>query len=317
MVTGLGSELGSLVAAILEDESWVSEIEGLDTTPPRRRLKRSLFHLVEPFQHARTSELIAHFNPHVIIHLGIWEPHARLNTDDARLHTDELAHAVFDAAHSIPALESLVVRSGVEVYGKYGHWPCLPDENSALDPQSTFGQMLLAIEQQATELAVARGTAIATLRFGSVIGPHVPSPLGRLLRLPVVPYNPFGNPKFSVIEDNDAATAIVAAARHQPHGIANIIADGAISITAAASKGRRLALPIIGPAWGATCAISRLAGAPVPDHVSELLQHGRGAFSSSSEAMLGFTPGISTANAISRLYAWPSIMRVPAYRDVA
>lgn len=317
MVTGMGGELGSLVATLLEDESWVGEIEGLDTNPPRRRLKRSTFHLVKPFHHSRTSEIISDFNPHVIIHLGVWEPHARLNTHDAKIHSDELAHAVLDAVKVIPAIESFVVRSGVEVYGTYGHWPRLPDEQSLLDPQSTFGHMLVGLEQQATALAMARGTSIATLRLGTVIGPHVPSPLGRLLRLPTVPYNPFGNPQFSLIGDHDAATAIVAAARHQSDGIANITADGSMSVSAAANIGHHLALPVIGPAWWVTRAISSIAGAPVPDHVSELLQHGRGALCETSAKLFGFTPRLSTAEVIRRLYAWPNIVRVPTQRRVA
>lgn len=317
MVTGMGGELGSLVTTLLEDEPWAGEIEGLDMNPPRRRLKRSTFHLVEPFHHARTSEIISRFNPHLIIHLGVWEPHARLNTHDAKIHGDELAHAVFDAAHSIPALESFVVRSGVEVYGTFGHWPRCPDENSELDPQSTFGHMLVALEQQAVSLAITRGTSIAILRLGTVIGPHVPSPLGRLLRLPAVPYNPIGNPQFSVIGDHDAATAIVAAARHQSDGIANITAPGSMSISAAANIGRRLALPVIGPAWWVTRAISSIAGAPVPDHVSELLQHGRGAHCGKSAELIGFTPRLSTADVIGSLYAWPNIVRVPTQRKVA
>lgn len=317
MVTGMGGELGSLVTTLLEDEPWVGEIEGLDMNPPRRRLKRSTFHLLEPFQHSRTSEIISSFNPHAIIHIGVWEPHARLNTRDAKVHSDDLAHSVFDAARLTPALESFVVRSGIEVYGTHGHWPLLPDERSALAPQSTFGRMLVDIERQATELAVARGTSIATLRLGTVIGPHVPSPLGRLLRLPAVPYNPIGNPQFSLIEDRDAARAIVAAARHQFHGITNITAHGFISISAAANIGRRLALPVIGPAWWVARAISNIAGAPVPDHVSELLQHGRGAQCADSAELFGFTPRLSTADVIRRLYAWPSIVRVPAQRKVA
>ncbi|MEO8163324.1 MAG: NAD-dependent epimerase/dehydratase family protein, partial [Ilumatobacteraceae bacterium] len=249
MVTGIGGELGSLVAALLEDESWVGEIEGLDTNPPRRRLKRSTFHLVDHSHRSRISEIISTFNPHVLIHLAIWEPHARLNTTAAKIHSDGLALGVIDAANEIPALESLIIRSGVEVYGTYGHWPRLPDERSLLDPQSTFGHMLVRLEQQTTAVAAARGTAIAQLRLGTVIGPHVPSPLGRLLRLPAVPFNPLGNPRFSVIGHQDAARAIIAAAHHNAHGIANISADGSISVSTAAGIGRRLALPVIGPAW--------------------------------------------------------------------
>lgn len=317
MVTGMGGELGSLVASLLESESWVGEIEGLDTSPPRRRLKRSTFHLVDPSDRSRIAEIISTFNPHVIIHLAIWEPHARLNTRAAEIHSAQLAQGVIDAANENPALESLVIRSGVEVYGIHGHWPRLPDEQSPLDPGSTFGHMLVGLEQRASAVAKARGISIAKLRLGTVIGPHVPSPLGRLLRLPAVPFNPLGNPQFSVIGDHDAAMAIIAAAQHQAHGVANISAHGSISVSAAANVGHRLALPVIGPAWWLTRTISSIAGAPVPDHVSELLQHGRGALCSASTELFGFTPRLTTSEVISRLYAWPSIVRVPSQRKVA
>lgn len=317
MVTGMGGELGSLVATLLEDESWVGEVEGLDTNPPRRRLKRSTFHLVGPSHRSRIAEIISSFNPHVIIHLAVWEPHARLNTHSAKIHSDELALGVTDAASEVPALESLVLRSGVEVYGTHGHWPLLPDEHSLLDPQSTFGHMLVGLEQRTSAVAKVRGVSIAKLRLGTVIGPHVPSPLGRLLRLPAVPFNPFGNPQFSVIGDHDAARAIIAAAQHHAHGIANISADGSISVSAAANIGRRLALPVIGPAWWLTRTISGIAGAPVPDHVSELLQHGRGALCTTSTKLFGFTPRLTTTEVITRLYAWPSIVRVPSQQKVA
>lgn len=317
MVTGMGGELGSLVAALLENESWVSEIEGLDTNPPRRRLKRSTFHLVYRSDRSRIAEIISTFDPHVIIHLAIWEPHARLNTRAAKIHSDDLALGVIDAAKENPALESLVIRSGVEVYGTYGHWPRLPDEQSLLDPRSTFGHMLVGLEQRTSAVAMARGISIATLRLGTVIGPHVPSPLGRLLRLPAVPFNPFGNPQFSVIGDHDAARAIVAAAQHKAHGVANISAHGSISVSAATSIGHRLALPVIGPAWWLTRTVSSIAGAPVPDHVSELLQHGRGALCAASTELFGFIPRLTTTEVISRLYAWPTIVRVPSQQKVA
>ena len=317
LVTGMGGELGSLVAALLEDESWVGEIAGLDANPPRRRLKRSAFHLIDPFDNSRVSEIILNFNPHVILHLGVWEPDARLRTRDARTFSDQFARGILEAAKVAPALQSLVVRSGIEVYGTFGHWPRLPDEKSALDPQSTFGHMLVDLEKRASELANTRGIAIATLRFATIIGPHVPSPLGRLLRLPTVPYNPFGNPQFSVIGDHDAARAIVTAAANQCDSIVNISAVGSISVASVANIGRRLAVPVIGPAWWVTRAVSGIAGAPVPDHVNELLLHGRGASCGAAASLLGFTPQFTTAEIIARLYDWPSIVRITSDRRVA
>ena len=57
-------------------------------------------------------------------------------------------------------------------------------------------------------------------------GPHVPSPLGRLLRLPVVPVSLLADPAFSVIDDQDAATAVVAAAAHRFDGPVNVVVAG-------------------------------------------------------------------------------------------
>ena len=154
VVTGLGGELGSLVGSLLEEDSSIGEIVGVDTNPPRRRLKRSAFHLVESSDRDRISTIINDANPHVIIHLGVWEPHARLNTADARLHTEQLGEAVFETAHGLPALESLVLRSGIEVYGSLANWPHQPNEHQALEPDSEFGHMLLALEHRAAELAM-------------------------------------------------------------------------------------------------------------------------------------------------------------------
>ena len=104
VVTGLGGELGSLVGSLLEEDSSIGEIVGIDTNPPRRRLKRSAFHLVDSSDRDRIGTIINDANPHVIIHLGVWEPHARLNTADAKQHTEQLGEAVFETAHGLPAL---------------------------------------------------------------------------------------------------------------------------------------------------------------------------------------------------------------------
>ena len=40
LITGMGGELGSLVAALAENTDWAGEILGIDVDPPRRLLKR-------------------------------------------------------------------------------------------------------------------------------------------------------------------------------------------------------------------------------------------------------------------------------------
>src|SRR5690606_18108715 len=99
----------------------------------------------------------------------------------------------------------------------------------------------------------------------------VPSPLGRLLRQPSVPFSVLADPPFAVIEDGDAAHAIVAAARNGLAEPVNVVAPGAITVLQAARRGRRLPIPLVGPEWRIARLLSHLVGAPIPDHVGELM----------------------------------------------
>lgn len=317
LVTGMGGELGSLVTSHLEQCDWVGGIAGCDVDPPRRLLRRAQFERVASNDHRRITSLVRGFNPQVIVHMGVWEPHARLSTSEARTHTEQMTRAVFDAAHEVEALESVVVRSGVEIYGASTHSPRIAVESTPILPTTTYGHMLNAIEHQANDLHIARGVPVCTLRLAPVLGPHVPSPLGRILRMPAVPYHGIGNPAFSVVEDHDAAHAFCSAAERAVHGIVNIVANGAISVLRAAMVGRRLPVPSFGPGWWMARNISLAAGAPVPDHVADLLTNGRLVASNEAAHLLRFAPNHSTAEVIDRLYQWPSIERVPARRQVA
>src|SRR6478736_6496682 len=98
----MGGDLGSRTAALLEDEPWVDAMLGMDTDPPRRRLHRSEFHLVRPSDHDR----------------------------------------ILDAVTECRALESIVVRSGVEVYGRARGSLTRPDESAPVAPTSQFGRNL-------------------------------------------------------------------------------------------------------------------------------------------------------------------------------
>ena len=126
LVSGMGGDLGSRVAEQLEQEAWVGELVGIDVDPPRRRLHRAAFHLISPVEHDRTVETITAFDPHVVVHLAVWEPHSRASPSTARQLTDDAATSILGAAAECRALESVVVRSGIEVYGRAHGAPTRP-----------------------------------------------------------------------------------------------------------------------------------------------------------------------------------------------
>ncbi|MGA9279407.1 MAG: hypothetical protein WBV89_20835, partial [Ilumatobacter sp.] len=78
-----------------------------------------------------------------------------------------------------------------------------------------------------------------------------------------------------------------------------------------------IAVPTFGPQWPFARRISHLAGAPVPDHVAELLIHGRLADNGRMRELLGVVPEQTTPQVIDDLYGWPSVIRRPARKQVA
>lgn len=315
LVSGMGSELGSLVAVKLEAEPWVGSLVGIDSDPPRRRLRKAEFHLIAPSQRDRIVDVVTAFNPHVLINISVWEPDARAGLRDARAFTADSAVAIIGAAAECPALESFVTRSGIEVYGRARGTGTRPDESAPVHPTSEFGKMLANLEQQSTVLAGRAGLAIGTLRLAPVLGKHVPSPLGRLLRQPIVPYSVLADSPFAVVQDGDAADAFVAAAARRLNEPLNIVAPGAITTLQALVRGRRIPMPLFGPGWGLAARLSHFVGAPIPDHVVEVMHRGRLADGSRAVEVLGSAPAYTTPQVIDHLYEWESVVRVGSINE--
>lgn len=313
----MGGDLGSRVAALLEDESWVAQLTGLDVDPPRRRLRRADFHLISPVDHDRIVDTITTLNPHVVVHIAVWEPFSRATPGRARQLTDDAVTSILGAAAECRALESVIVRSGTEVYGRAHGAPTRPDESADVDPTSDYGRMLADIERTAAAIGKRVGVTVGAIRMGTVLGPHVPSPLGRLLRMPAVPFSVLADPPFAVVEDVEVARAFVEAARRRLAEPVNVVANGAITALQAARRGRRVPIPLVGPDWRIAKVLSALFGAPIPDHVVETLHRGRLADNSRMEELVGFRAEATTSDVVAKLYQWPTVVRVPPRNAVA
>ncbi len=77
LITGMGGELGTRVAQLLEELPSVEAVAGLDVEPPRRRLRRAEFHRIDPRDRHRTVAVVRAFEPTAVVHLGVYEPNAR------------------------------------------------------------------------------------------------------------------------------------------------------------------------------------------------------------------------------------------------
>jgi UDP-glucose 4-epimerase len=319
----MGGDFGAKTAALIEADPAVEAVLGLDAYPPRRRLHRSEFRRIDPRDRARTAAAVRELAPTVVVHLGVWEPDARATPSLAHRRTMEGTRAALGAAASTGQLEHLLVRSGIEVYGRGPGTPRRPDEDVPLRPTSPYGRTLASVEREAAAVGRMAEIPVGLLRFAPTVGVQYPSPLSRLLRLPAVPVNalsftPIEPAAFALLDVEDAAAAFAAALRTRLDGAVNVVPEGTITPLGAARLGGRVPLPIVAPGWVGTRALSRAIGAPIPSHVHELLLRGRQADGAKALDVLGVAPQRPTEAVVRALYDWaPVVYLRPGQAEVA
>ena len=184
LVTGMGGELGTRVAQLIEARDWATEIVGVDFVPPRRRLRRAQFRRIDPRDGERLAAFVEEYAPNVVAHFGVYEPASRMTPESARERTESCTSATLTAAASTGALEYVVLRSGLEVYGPPSARVSVPDEDAVPGPTTPYGRSLLSVEAAAKGLALRSGVPVGALalRAGARIaraepvGPAAPAP---------------------------------------------------------------------------------------------------------------------------------------------
>lgn len=316
VITGMGGAIGTGIAQKLESDPD-NQILGVDMLPPRRHLHRAEFHLVRPGEVSLRTRLIRDFDPEVIIHMGVYEPHARSNPVDSTRRTRAVTRSVFHAGLDCISLRHIVVRSGIEVYGRQHGTALRPDEDAPINPTTRFGRALAEVEESARAFMSLREIPVTILRFAPIVGPYIPSPLGRFLRLPVVPVAaPLDSP-IQLIHIDDVRDATIAAVRARVGGAFNIVGDGAVTGSQAARMGRRLVVPVWGPGWQLSKIVTAAFGSPLPEHTAEAMRRGQTADGSRARTELDFVPARTTRECVEDLYEWASIIRVDVDRGAA
>jgi UDP-glucose 4-epimerase len=293
----------------------VAEVAGFDFVPPRRRLRRATFKRIDPRDRDRLVDFVADFAPDAVAHFGIYEPDSRMAPREAQHCSEACTVHALGAAARAGHLERIALRSGLEIYGRGRGHPLVPDEHAPLAPTTPYGRTLLEVEAVAAGVGRRHDVAIAALRYAVVAGSHVPSPLGRLLRLPAVPVPALADPPFALLHPDDAARAMVEALVQGYDGPLNVVGPGAASPWQAARFGGRIPLPVLGAGWRLACKAAEFAGAPVPPHVLEVLRDGRVADGGRAVDELGLGFVHPTQEILADLYEWATVQ--PLHRHAS
>jgi nucleoside-diphosphate-sugar epimerase len=98
LVTGMGGELGTRVAQLIEAREWASEVVGVDFVPPRRRLRRAQFRRIDPRDRDRLAAFVDEYAPNIVAHFGVYEPASRMTPASARERTEACTSVALNAA---------------------------------------------------------------------------------------------------------------------------------------------------------------------------------------------------------------------------
>ncbi|GGO13864.1 UDP-glucose 4-epimerase [Microbispora rosea subsp. aerata] len=195
----------------------------------------------------------------------------------------------------------VVVRSTTAVYGSSPHAPAVFTEDTEPVEVSHHGYARDATEVETYVRGFARrrpDVTTTTLRFATLMGPRVDSPLTRYFSQPVLPTVLGFDPRLQFVHEDDAVEVLCRMARADHPGVFNVAGDGVLLLSQAVRRTGRPMVPMPSPAFRLVSGLAR--GARLVDFSPEqlaLMSHGRAVDTAKLAAELGWRPKYSTAAA--------------------
>lgn len=302
LITGVGSRMGSLLAARLERDPGVEYVAGLDTRRPSVELERTEF-IEADIRDPGIGARIPPTGVDTIVHNQIVrQPGPGMSS--RAMHDINVMGSLqlLAACESVPTLHTIVVRGSAGVYGAEPHAPqFFREEMARLFPLRTrFQRDVAEIENYfATYARRHEGVCCTMMRYQPAIGPALQTQITRYLSQPVCPIYLGFDPRIQLVHIEDALEALVAAVRNPVSGAVNVAGPGTIGLLRMIRLAGRRALPIASPLFGAVTEAGRRLGM---DSYSEdfrrLLRYGRGVDTRRLTEELGYTPRHSTVDAV-------------------
>ena len=279
LVTGVANELGTMVAAELEQRDDIEEVIAVDTAEPQRPLVRTEFVRAD-LRNPLVGRIIEASEVDTIVHLGT---HTGPSNSGGRSRMKELnvlgAMQLFAAASSSEHVRRVVCKSSSAVYGSRPDGPAVRTEEDALDETADDGWSRDAreVERYARTMAQRRPDIdLVVLRFANFLGAELNSVFASFFSLPVVPSVLGHDPRLQFVHERDAVGVLERAAVDGPAGTYNVAAPGVLYLSQCVRLAGRVPAPVPGPLAGLVGAVVRRAGRVdfTPEQL-QVLQYGR------------------------------------------
>ena len=305
LITGVGSYLGTLLAARLERDPQFEAVVGLDTRKPRRQLERTeLIHA--DIRDPGIAPLIAAAEVDTVVHNSIVrQPSPGMSA--RAMHDINVIGSLqlLGACEQAPSIGAIVIRGSAGIYGAEPHAPqFFGEEMTRLFPLRTrFQRDVAEIENYFETYSVRHPQITCTMmRYQPAIGPSLSTQITRYLSQRACPTYLGFDPRIQLVHEDDALDALVAAVRRPVRGAVNVAARGTIGLARMIRLAGRPLLPLAGPLFGPVTGVARRLGLDAySDDFRRLLRYGRGVDIARLESEVGHRPRYSTAEAVE---AW-------------
>jgi UDP-glucose 4-epimerase len=313
LITGVGSHVGSLLAAQLERDPDVEYVAGLDTRRPKLPLEHTEF-INADIRDPEIGRLIPPTGVDTIVHEQIVRQPGPGMSPRAMHDINVIGTLqLLAACERVPTLRTIVVRGSAGVYGSEPQAPqFFKEEMARLFPLRTRFQRDVAEIENYFETYARRheGVGCTMLRYQPAIGPGMRTQITRYLSQPLCPTFLGFDPRIQLVHIDDALEAIVAAVRNPVRGAVNVAGPGTIGLTRMIRLAGKRALPIAAPLYGAVTSTGQRLGLDTQsDDFQRLLRYGRGVDTRRLTDEVGYTPRRSTVDAVE---SWAGRARAAA-----
>jgi UDP-glucose 4-epimerase len=298
LVTGVSRHLGSRLAAVLQADSSVERVIGVDTVPPKPEIEKTLGRtefVRADIRNPLIAKVIAQAEVDTVVHMNVIATPLGAGGRTAMKEINVIGTMqLLAACQKAPSMRKLVVKSTTAIYGSSPRDPALfteSEEPRAL-PKSGYAKDAVEVEGYVRGFGRRRpDVTLSLLRFTNFIGPSIESMLTRYFSLPVVPTVLGFDPRIQLCHEDDGIEALRRATLEEHPGIFNVGGEGVLLLSQAIRRVGRPSFPVPAPGVSLVAQLFRRAG--VVDFSPEqmrYLEHGRVADVTRFAKTFGWSP---------------------------
>jgi UDP-glucose 4-epimerase len=242
LVTGVGGYWGARLAEGLLSQPGLHVI-GMDHEPPKERVK-GLDFIQSDIRNPLLVDLLKEEQVHTVCHLTFIDSTRPSETafDVNVMGTMKVLGACAEAG-----VRKVVLKSSTAVYGAQPTNSNFLVEEQPLRGSRAYGYTRDMVEIEAFCNGFRRQAPemmMTILRFSSIVGPDVDTPMTRFLREPLTPILLGFDPMMQVIHEQDVTGALLHAVLHDAPGVFNIAAEGLLPLSRLMGLAGKLPVPV-------------------------------------------------------------------------